>query len=288
MEIVCPNCKKRRVVDASKLPRGNVAVRCESCDHRFTLKNARRLAIMITKGGVGKTTTAVTLAAGLALNGHRVLLVDTDTQGQTAYMLGVNGNDGLAKFLMDDAAEQDAVVKARENLWLLVGGRGLAGVKRYITRMDFGGEKLLASKLAPLEKNYDFIIMDTSPSWDTITVNVLFYAKELVVPVSMEIMPIQGLSEFLKSFSQLRQHNKEIRLRHILPIFLSKPTENSKAILRSLEKFYGKYICTPIRFSTRLAEAPAYGMTIYEYAGGDKVVEDYKDLIKDVLRTDEI
>jgi chromosome partitioning protein len=288
MEIVCPNCQRKRTIDASKLPAGNVTVRCEACDHRFTLKSARRLSVMITKGGVGKTTTAVTLASGLALNGYKVLLVDTDTQGQTSYMMGLKSNDGLAKLLLGEKDAGEAVLKARENLWLLAGGKSLASVKRMITRMDYGGERTLTNKLQPLEKSYDFIILDTSPSWDTLTVNVLFYARELIVPVSLEIMPVQGLAEFLKSFSQLRAHNKDIRLRYILPLFLAKPTENSRAILRSLEKYYGKYICTPIRYSTRISEAPAYGMTIFEYAGGDKVVQDYKDLVREVLKGDEI
>ncbi len=288
MEIICPSCKTKQLVDTSNLPPGVATLPCKHCGKQFSLGNARAIAVMISKGGVGKTTTSVNLAAGLALNNYKTLLIDCDTQGQAAFMLGIKPNDGLSDLILGEQPPEKAMIKARENLWILTGGKSLAKVKRAITRKDYSGETTLAEALRPIERAFQFVILDTSPSWDTLTVNVLFYARELMVPISLEVMSIQGLAEFLRNFANLRKHNKTISLKYLVPMFLSKPTKNSEAILESLEKFYAKYLCTPVRYSPRLAEAPAYGMSIYEYAGADKVVEDYRELLTDVLHKDEL
>ncbi len=286
MDIICPNCQLKRTIDVSKIPNKKVMVHCKSCQHRFPLqlREARRLGVMISKGGAGKTTTSVNLAHGLALAGKKVLLVDTDTQGQCAYMLGAKPNAGLAELVTGELGVEECLHQTRENLWLLAGGKSLAGVKRLIDRKDFGGEMTLAESLAPLQYQFDFIVVDTSPGWDPMTVTVLFYVKELLIPVSLEVMSVQGLSEFLKSFASIRKYHKDVAIKFILPTFLDKRNKNCEEILEKLETLYGKYLCTPIRYSVRLSEAPAYGMSIYEYAGGDQVVQDYKELVQEVIR----
>ncbi len=288
MEIVCPKCNFKRTIDDSKIPAKRAIVHCKACDHRFPLKRARSIGVMISKGGVGKTTTSVNLAHGLALRDYRVLLVDTDTQGQCAYMLGIKPKAGLTELVRGDMEPKQAITKARDGLWLLAGGKNLAELKRFIDRKDFGGESTICEALTPLEVNYDFIVVDASPGWDPLTVNVLFYVKEVLVPVSMEVMSVQGLSEFLKSFAAIRKYNKNVQLKYILPTFLNRNNRNSQELLEGFEKLYGRYLCTPIRYSPRLSEAPGYGMTIYEYAGGDKVVADYRQLVNDIINEDDV
>ncbi len=288
MEIVCPKCNFKRTIDDSRIPSKRAIVHCKACDHRFPLRRARSIGVMISKGGVGKTTSSVGLAHGLALRDYRVLLVDTDTQGQCSYMLGVKPTAGLTELVRGDMEARDAVTKARDGLWLLHGGKSLTEVKRIIDRKDFGGENTLSEILTPLEVNYDFIIVDSAPGWDPLAVNVLFYVKELLVPVSLEVMSVQGLSEFLKSFAAIKKYNKNVQLRYILPTFLNRNNRNSAEILEGFEKLYGKYLCQPIRYSPRIAEAPGYGMTIYEYAGGDKVVGDFRELVNEVLNNGDI
>ncbi len=287
MEIICPNCKFKRIIDDSKIPSRRAVVHCKACDHRFPLQRARSIGVMISKGGVGKTTTTVNLAHGLALRGFKVLLVDADTQGQSAYLLGVKPKAGLTEYLIGDLEAQDCLVQARDNLWILAGGKSLAEVKRFIDRKDFGGETTMREKLTPLEAQFDFVLVDSAPGWDPLTVNVLFYVKELLVPVSLEVMSVQGLSEFLKSFSSIRKYHKEVQLKYILPTFYNRSNKNSAEILEGFEKLYGRFLCTPIRYSPRLAEAPGYGMTIYEYAGGDKVVNDFRELVNEVAEDSE-
>ena len=150
----------------------------------------RKIAVALSKGGVGKTTTAISLAGGLARAGQRVLLVDMDTQGQVAKALGLGPQAGVAEMVMDELAPEQVVVEARERIWLLAGGRTLAGLKRVIARQDFGGERTLVEALAPLDGEYDVALVDTAPAWDTLTVNALFYANEVLVPVSLEVMAL--------------------------------------------------------------------------------------------------
>ena len=295
MKVICPQCKKEHNIDKSKIPANATVATCRACGQRFSLYEqsfpeksssdrpaTRRIGVTLSKGGVGKTTTSVNLSAGLALAGYKVLLVDTDTQGQAAYLLGEKPKAGLTEFVTGELPASEAIVQARDNLWLLAGGRSLAGIKRIIDRKDFGGELTLLESLEPIEKDYDFVIVDTSPGWDPLTVNVLFYVYELITPVSLEVMTLQGMVEFLKSLSSIQKYRNEVTLNYILPTFLDKRIKNPDAILDKLKELYGDYVCTPIRYNVRLSESPAYGKTIFEYAPGSHGSQDYRDLVRKI------
>jgi chromosome partitioning protein len=182
----------------------------------------RRIAIALSKGGVGKTTTAVNLAAGLARSGKTVLLVDVDTQGQVARALGCEPPAGLAEFIQGEMSIEDANFLARDNLWLLSGGRSMAGLKRLITRKDFGGERTLAEAFDGLEDQYDYILMDTAPGWDALTINVLFYAQAVLTPVSLEVMTLQGLIDFSRSMTTIQRYRDDLTLKYVLPTFFDR------------------------------------------------------------------
>lgn len=244
----------------------------------------RKIAIALSKGGVGKTTTAVSLAAGLARAGKSVLLVDVDTQGQVAKALGVEPACGLADLVLGEAALPEAVLECRPNLGLLAGGRALAGLKRLITRQDFGGEQTLSEALAPLDGRYDYVILDTAPGWDALTVNALFYAGEVLAPVSLEVMTLQGLAEFARSLLSIQKYRPDLALRYVLPTFLDRRVRKSDEILRQLGLHYGEQLCPPVRYSVRLSEAPGYGQTIFEYASGSPGAEDYQKLTERVMQ----
>lgn len=301
MVITCPHCQKEHSIDEKLLPPNVTKVRCKYCKELFSIskpetsagvipaesqkeKNAepRKIAVTLSKGGVGKTTTAVNLAAGLALAGFKVLLVDTDTQGQSSFMLGVKPKAGLTEFVNDELSLDETMIQVRERLWLLAGGRSLAGLKRVIDRKDFGGEMTLREKLSTIDKKFDYVIIDTSPGWDPLIVNVLFYAKEVLTPVSLEVMTLQGLVEFLKSMSSIQKYNKDVALKYILPTFHDQRVKKSNGILAKLEELYGNHVCTPIRYNVRVSEAPAYGQTIYEFAPGSPGAQDYRELIRKV------
>lgn len=239
----------------------------------------RTLAIALSKGGVGKTTTAVNVAAGLAHAGFRVLLADCDTQGQAGQALGLEPHLGLAEVITEECRLDDALAPARDNLWLLAGGRNLAGVKRLIDRKEFGGEQTLSEALAPINGQFDYVILDTPPSWDVITVNILFHAQEILTPVSLEALTLRGLLDFIQSLEQIRKYNRALVLRYVVPTFFDRRVRKSGEILAQLETHFAAQLCKPIRYSVRLSEAPGYGQTIYEYAVGSTGAEDYQHLV---------
>jgi chromosome partitioning protein len=297
MIIVCPHCKKKHDIDEKRLPANVAMARCKGCGNQFALqeaiekpvsapagvsqqRRARIIGVTLSKGGVGKTTTAVNLAAGLALAGFEVLLIDTDTQGQASFSLGVHPKGGLTELVTEELSADEAIVKVRERLDLLAGGKSLAGLKRIIDRKDFGGELTLAETIKPLEGRYDFIIVDTSPGWDPLTINVLFMVREILVPVSLEVMSVQGLVEFLKSLASIQKYRKELELKYILPTFRDRRVKNADVILAKLHEVYGDKVCESIRYNVRLSEAPALGQSIYEFAPGSNGALDYRELVR--------
>jgi chromosome partitioning protein len=243
----------------------------------------RKLAVALSKGGVGKTTTAVNLAAGLAGAGHRVLLIDTDTQGHVAKALGCQPEAGLAELVAGEATPQSAVTQARDRLWLLAGGKTLAGLKRIIARKDYGADQTLAEALAPLDE-YDFVVVDTAPGWDTLTINALFYAQEVIAPVSLEVLTLQGLLDFAHSLTAIQRYHSALTLRYILPTFLDRRVRKSDEILGQLQTHFGSQVCAPIRYNVRLSEAPGDGQTIFEFAPHSPGAEDYRRLVERIIQ----
>ncbi len=247
----------------------------------------RKIAVALSKGGVGKTTTAVNLAAGLAAKGSQVLLIDMDTQGQAAQALGMQTKAGLAELVSGKRTAGETIIPARENLWLLGGGRELAGLKREIARKDFGSEQTISDALSGLDGRFDYVILDTAPGWDSLTINAIFYATEIIAPVALEAMALQGLREFGVSLSAIQRYHRRLGLNYILPTFMDRRVKKSQEIYDLLLEYYHARVCDPIRYNVRLSEAPGLGRTIYEFAPRSAGAVDYQALVVRILEDED-
>ncbi len=243
----------------------------------------RILSISLSKGGVGKTTTAVNLSAALAISGRRVLLIDTDTQAQAGKSLGLRPELGLADFMLGHASFNEAVIEARPNLHLLAGGHRLAAVKQVIAEADMRQEETLAAALTPYIPYYNYVILDTSPGWDNLQINVLFFAQEVLTPVNLEILSLDGLIEFTRRIEEVRRYH-DVDLRYVLPTALDRRVKQTDEIMPQLTGHFGDAVCSPIRYNVRLSEAPAHGQHIFEYDPQSNGSKDYMELTRRIVK----
>jgi chromosome partitioning protein len=250
----------------------------------------RKIAIAMAKGGVGKTTTAVNLAHGLASMGKRVLLVDCDTQGQVAKFLGEKPPCGLYEFITErtengqSIARNDTIHLCRENLWILDGGIRLVELKNWLGEQPREiRQTVLAKKLIPKEGALDFLIFDCAPGWDVLSVNILMAASEVLCPVALQGPSMQGLKTFFRYLQSAQKINHDLRLEYILPTMFDRRTRHSREIFTQLKKYFNRQICDPIHYNVRLSEAPANGQTIFEYDVRAQGARDYQNLTRKVL-----
>jgi chromosome partitioning protein len=246
-------------------------------------RRMRRVVISLLKGGVAKSGTSVSLAHGLAMAGQRVLLVDTDVQAQCSDMLGVHPKRGLAEVVAGIGDPLSALAEARENLWLLAGGNGLAGVKMEIARREMSPETVLAEAMEHYEGGFDFLVIDTAPGWDTLLVNALYCSQEVISPVSMEPMALSGLMRFQERLEVIQKYNPQLELRWIVPTFVDGRVKKTFDILEQLRERYGELIGPEIKYTVKLSEAPAYGKTIYEHDPKGVGAKGYRNLVDLVL-----
>jgi chromosome partitioning protein len=245
----------------------------------------RKVAFTNAKGGVAKTTTCVNVGAALALAGYRTLLVDCDTQGQVTKSLGVKAGEGLAELVQGDAGLEDVQIEARENLFVIAGGGKLSGVKRMISQRDIRSELVLSEALGGI-RGYDFVLLDTAPSWDVLNVNCLFYVEEILIPISMEVLALQGIGDFLGRVKEVQRYRDGLIVRGIIPTFYDGRVKKSAEILEQLERHFPDAVWPTVRYNSKLSEAPGFGQNIFEYAKRSKGAADYARLAQRLAKGD--
>lgn len=243
----------------------------------------RKIAIVGFKGGIGKTTTAVSLGAALALRGHRILLIDTDTQGNLAMALGLpHPKKSLAEVLMRKVSPKDVIVSARHNLDLLPSNLTLFKAQQRLV-IEMAREEIFEELLGGVT-GYDYQIIDCAPSLSLLTINSVVYVDEVFIPVSMELLAMAGAEQFiqyLKSIARAIGRTAEIRL--IIPTMYDPRRRVSDQVMKLIDKL-GPRVSLPIRVDTLLSEAPGYGQTIFEYAPRSRGAIDYARLTETVAK----
>jgi chromosome partitioning protein len=240
----------------------------------------RKIAVVGFKGGIGKTTTCVSLGAGLALKGRRVLLVDTDTQANVSLSLGIDGyTRSLADVLMRRVSAQECVLSARRNLDLVPGGLDLFRAQQRLV-LELAREEAFGELLGGMQ-DYDYQLFDCAPSLSLLTVNAVAYVDEIFVPVSMEILALAGMRQFMGYLREItRVLGRGVAVRLIIPTFYDPRRRISDLVLQALLDEFPERISHPIRTDTRLSEAPGSGQTIFEYAHRSRGAEDYARLVE--------
>ena len=258
-------------------------------DEAFRPKRARRIAILNQKGGTGKTTTAVNLAAGLAERMSDVLLVDTDAQGNVGVSLGVAGEKSLYHVLVDGVDPTEACVPVRQHLDVITSDSTLAAAEIFLARQNpEARSKLLLKRLDKMQvsRRYDFVIIDCGPSLNLLNQNALSYVDEVIIPVTCDYLALVGVKQVLRTIKDVERHlGHAVRVSGVLPTFYDGRTRLSREVLETLQGHFKHKCLEPVRLNTRLAEAPSHKKTIFEYAPISHGAADYNRVCDWVLAT---
>jgi chromosome partitioning protein len=240
-----------------------------------TMHAPARLAIFNHKGGTGKTTTSVSIAAGFAARGYRVLLVDTDSQGNVGVSLGIKAEKTLYHVLVMGMRASDAAVKVRPNLDLVVSNETLAAAELYLAGRQ-NRDRILRDRLASAFGEYDVVLLDCSPSLSLMNQNALVVADGIVVPVACDFLSLVGVRQVIKTVKNVNALlHHPVQIHGVLPTFYDARARICRDAVDALKEHFGDRVLPPIRQATRLKEAPAQGKTIFEYAPESNAAEDY-------------
>ena len=241
------------------------------------------------KGGVGKTTTAINLAAALAMAKKKVLLVDADPQGNATSGAGIE-RSADRKSLYDALVTGDSVhelVLETEipTLWVLPSDKDLAGIEIEFADLPERNQSL-KKLLNSIREYFHYIIVDCPPSLGVLTVNGLTAADSLLVPIQCEYFALEGVTELFETLARLkRELNPELKIEGLLLTMYDERTNLSTAVANDLRQFYGDQVLkTVIPRNVRLAEAPSYGKPIFLYDPRSRGAESYIQLAKEVLK----
>lgn len=251
---------------------------------------AKVIAVSNQKGGVGKTTTCVNLAAYVALGGKKVLIVDTDPQGNASSSLGFfdrKDKNTLYEVLCNDMVVKDAIRACEvENLFLLPASSDLAGAELELAQVVIGRERVLEEKIAEVKDVYDYIFIDCPPSLGLLTVNALAASNGVIVPIQSEYFALEGLSQMMNTIKLVKKFlNPTIEVEGVVLTLYDNRSKLSKGVTEEIEKLFGsKVFSTKIPRNVRLAEAPSYGKPVVLYDRKCAGAKAYESLAEEFIR----
>lgn len=250
---------------------------------------AKIIAVANQKGGVGKTTTAVNLAAALGYRGKKVLMVDLDPQGNATSGFGINKKDmklSAYDVLIAGRSAADATTKtAFKNVWIIPSSISLAGAEIELVEMENRAMNLRASLLKEKEK-YNYVIIDCPPSLGLITVNALSASDTILIPIQPEYYALEGLSQLMSTVRTVKRlYNGELDIEGVLLTMYDSRLNLTMQVVDEVKKFFaGKIFTTIIPRNVRLSEAPSFGQPIIYYDKASRGTEAYMSLADEILK----
>jgi chromosome partitioning protein len=253
---------------------------------------SKTIAITNQKGGVGKTTTSVNLAACLAYKGKKVLLIDSDPQGNTTSGYGIERDDvslSIYDCLVDSDKIEDAIIHTKyRNLDLIAAGSSLSGAEIELAYEE-EREYFLLNALKKIKNQYDFILIDSPPALGILTLNILTAADSVLIPIQCEYYALEGLSQLMSTIRLVKKRlNPKIEIEGVLATMFDARTNLSIQVLDEVKKFFpSKVYQSVIPRNIRLSEAPSFGEPIIKYDITSKGAESYLSLAREVISMNE-
>lgn len=244
----------------------------------------RKIALVNHKGGVGKTTSAINIAAGMAKKGLKVLVVDTDPQSNLTESFGIFNPEKTIYNSFSKGVDLP-IIEVKKNLFLVPSALEFAGIELEIASR-VAREKTLMGLLEPLEGNYDVCIMDCPPSLGIITLNVLVASDDVYIPMLAEFLAYRGIDSIVGIINQVKKHyNPGLKIKGVFFTQYKESRVLSKEIKKQLEQNIGDTLMSSeIRVNVALAESQSCGKDIFEYDESCNGAEDYKRLVEEIIK----
>ena len=248
------------------------------------------IAFANQKGGVGKTTSAVNIAASVGILGKSVLLIDLDPQGNTTSGVGINKKNLKStsyELLIDEIDAAQAVVETEfKNLSVIPSNISLAGAEFDLYQLD-NREYRLKKQLETVKNNYDYIFIDCPPSLGMITVNALAAADAVIIPMQCEYYALEGLSQLMITIRKIKQlYNPDLEICGILITMFNGRLILTMQVISELKKYYAdKLFKTPVSRNVKLSEAPSFGKPVYYHDKSSKGANEYLEVAKELLES---